>query len=114
MCKALPGLSTTRTTLERVFQRGQRYMYHRSHEVEALFPGMPLLNLHCRRWSRACLRALRCCRALPQPEGAWFVATIPELTGARFGSRRDWWRTAVAGRGGIQGARRPDYPQGAA
>jgi len=69
--------------LERVFQRGQRYMYHIITEVEAR--GMPL--------EFALLPVVESAYepfAYSRSRAAGLWQFIPD-TGARFGLKRDWW-----------------------
>jgi membrane-bound lytic murein transglycosylase D len=69
--------------LERVFQRGQRYMYHIVTEVEAR--GMPL--------EFALLPVVESAYepfAYSRSRAAGMWQFIPD-TGARFGLKRDWW-----------------------
>jgi membrane-bound lytic murein transglycosylase D len=69
--------------LERVFQRGQRYMYHIITEVEARgmpleFALLPVVESAYEPFAYSTSRAA----------GLWQF--IPD-TGARFGLKRDWW-----------------------
>jgi membrane-bound lytic murein transglycosylase D len=69
--------------LERVFQRGQRYMYHIITEVEARgmpleFALLPVVESAYEPFAYSSSRAA----------GLWQF--IPD-TGARFGLKRDWW-----------------------
>src|SRR5580698_4150634 len=69
--------------LERVFQRGQRYMYHIVTEVEARgmpleFALLPVVESAYEPFAYSTSRAA----------GLWQF--IPD-TGARFGLKRDWW-----------------------